>query len=213
MLVVLHAADGAGNASAVNLVAEDGFLPCGGKAGLDVAGLNGAYAYSERAKLVRQSHGVGIHRGFCGAVINLKGNGYGCGNAAYVYDFSAALFPHNRDNELIKAHHTEKVRVEQALRLLGVGELRRSGYAEAGIVYHKVNAPLGGENLLHRGDNAGLVGDVGGYVIYPLNAFFPAAQFINCPAVAFKGKDGGFSYAGGSARYYCNFVHKKILAL
>ena len=213
LLIVLHAADGAGNAPAVDVVAENGFLSRCGKARFDVAGLNGAHADSEGTQLVRQRHRVRVHRGLRSAVICLERNGYRRGNAAYIYDFSAALTAHNRNDKPIELHHAEKIRIEKALRFFGIGKFNRAGNTETGVVYHKVNAPFGGENLFHRRGNAAFIGYVRCDMPYFTAAIFVAAKLIHDPAAAFKGKRGGFANAGVTASYYCNFVHKNILAL
>ena len=175
MLVAFHPADGAGNASAVNIVAKRVFLPCRGKAGFYISRLNGAYADFKWPNLVCQRHCVGIYGGLCGAVIGLKGNGYRCGNAAYIYDFAAALFAHNRNYQPVNTNHTEKIGIKKAFCIFRIRKFHRAGNSEAGVVYHKVNVPFGTDNLFNCRGNAAFIGYVRSNMVYSLRTGQAAA--------------------------------------
>jgi len=101
----------------------------------------------------------------------------------------------------------EHIQLKLGVRILCVGQLRRAGYAEAGVVDQNVYPPLAADDLVYRGTNLCLVRHVGGDMYDAVRRFLAAGQLIYRAArIAQRGR-GAAAYAAAAACYYCNLFH------
>jgi hypothetical protein len=134
--------------------------PVGGEVGLEVAGLDHRHAYSEGLDLDAQRFAHGFEGVLGGRVEALEGQRQAAAERAHVDDQARALPPQGGQRGPTHPVHTEDVRVEQRLRLLGQRVLHRAGHPHTCVVDHHVESALAGEHEIHPRAHRVVVADV-----------------------------------------------------
>ena len=112
---------------------------------------------------------------------------------------------------MVHAHHAEEVDVELADGVGGIGELNRTGNAEAGVVDDDVDVILAGEDKIDRGAERFLLRDIGLNVDGAVGAGFAAGQLIDVIPGSVHGLRGGKADAGRTAGDDANLAHRSYL--
>ena len=116
----------------------------------------------EGAHLVGKGAGIGFQGRLGGGVVGLEGDVGRGGYGADEQNPSPTLPAQNWQHRPVHGDAAEEIHIKLTLGGLRLRKLHGTGDAEAGAVYHNVNAPLLGQNLIHGGLHCFLLGYIHG---------------------------------------------------